>query len=189
VGAGGATAGQSAVGPIQRSPQPRISAPIDLDPDRLRITDDELKFMQLLRPLLGRSPRALKRFVNCYRLIKAGVATDAQDAFMHGSGADSPCRVVLFLLAIVTGTRSVSRPLFTALAAQSGSEPVTAQPLTTLSAVVDSVRPLADEAEFHSLEGWLQSHERGAWNQVSIQLFKEWAPAVARYSFRVEALA
>jgi len=164
-----------------------VSPPIDLDPDRLRIVGDELKFMQELRPLLGRSPRALKRFVNCYRLIKAGVPTDAQEAFVRGTGADSPFRVVLFLLAVVTGARSLSRPLFTALATRKdGDEP--SRPLTTLASVVDSVRRRVDAAEILSLDDWLESHEGGAWKQASTGAFAEWAPDVARYSFRVEPL-
>ena len=52
------------------TPPPPPAAPRDLQPEGLEITSDELTAMDELAPLLGRSPRALKRFLNTYRLMK-----------------------------------------------------------------------------------------------------------------------
>ena len=66
--------------------------------------------------MLGRSPRALKRFVNLYRLIKAGLTTAEHNAFVrHSQDALGGFEAVLFLLAIDTGLPRVSRLVFDTL--------------------------------------------------------------------------
>src|SRR5262249_8080430 len=42
-------------------------------PDPLRITREEAQFVDEVAPLLSDKPRALKRFVNTYRLLKASL--------------------------------------------------------------------------------------------------------------------
>jgi hypothetical protein len=42
-------------------------------PDPLRITREEAQFVDKVRGLLSDRPRALKRFVNPYRLLKASL--------------------------------------------------------------------------------------------------------------------
>src|SRR5262245_16579043 len=56
--------------PAGGSPVTTKAKPPVLD---LTITEVELYYMRKLAGVLGRSPRALKRFVNVYRLIKAGL--------------------------------------------------------------------------------------------------------------------
>src|SRR5205823_5849171 len=55
--------------PGQTAPKP----PVTLDLESLEILKAELEYITKLAPVLGRSPRALKRFVNVYRLIKVGL--------------------------------------------------------------------------------------------------------------------
>ena len=54
-------------------------------PESLNVHDFEVAVIDALSPLLGRSPRALKRFVNLYRLIKAGLTPTEHDVFVHRS--------------------------------------------------------------------------------------------------------
>ena len=58
--------------------------------------------MDALAPLLGRSPRALKRFINTYRLIK--VRAEDPVAYLRDDPPLAPYRSVLLLLALSTGT-------------------------------------------------------------------------------------
>jgi len=82
-------------------PTPLPAPPRDLQPAGLEITEAELAAMDELAELLGRSPRALKRFLNTYRLIKVR----AQDpvAFLQDAEPIAPYRAALLLLALATG--------------------------------------------------------------------------------------
>ena len=82
----------------------------------LDIQPEELEHIERLVPLLDRSPRALKRFVNLYRLMKASLPPEEQDAFLEEDGPlAAPCKTVLLLLAIVNGLPAVSDVLLQAL--------------------------------------------------------------------------
>lgn len=61
--------------------------------ENLDVREIELQTIDDLSPLLGRSPRALKRFVNVYRLIKARLTPLEHNAFMRHNDAASlkPC--------------------------------------------------------------------------------------------------
>lgn len=65
----------------------------------LNLSDDEREFMKRLHPLIP-TPRAAKRFVNVYRLLRA--LNDEDEAF-RGSKERAEHRAVLVLLAILTG--------------------------------------------------------------------------------------
>lgn len=93
---------------------------LDLNPPILYINDEERNFMQLLAPILTRSPRSMKRFVNVYRLIKVGM-NDAQwhVYYSYFSPSDNNQKwsfrnfeIVMFLLAIITGLPTISRLFF-----------------------------------------------------------------------------
>ena len=84
----------------------------DLNPVALKIDPSELAFINALTPLLGRSPRALKRFINIYRVIKASVPSDDYPAF---SKTDGEFPIAVFLLAIVTNAPEIAQPFFSAL--------------------------------------------------------------------------
>jgi len=54
--------------------------------ESLDIQDAELRAMTELAPLLGRSPRALKRFINVYRLVKATLLPVEYSTFIGPEG-------------------------------------------------------------------------------------------------------
>ena len=76
----------------------------DLNPFALRVLQPEIDLMKRLTPLLGRSPRAVKRFINCYRLIKIGLDPAGIGAFLTDPQGNLHYKPVMFLLATITGT-------------------------------------------------------------------------------------
>ncbi|MCL4298023.1 MAG: hypothetical protein KJ077_19930 [Anaerolineae bacterium] len=93
-----------------------LSAETDLKPQGLDIEAIELEFMDELRSLLGETPRSVKRFVNVYRLIKA-VSLDQMAKFVEDK-PDADFKLVLFLLAVLTGLPAISREFFRLLRAE-----------------------------------------------------------------------
>jgi len=75
----------------------------DLNPFALHVLQQEIDLMKRLTPLLGRSPRAVKRFINCYRLIKIGLDQTSIGAFLTDPKSILHYKPVMFLLAMITG--------------------------------------------------------------------------------------
>ena len=96
----------------------------------LKITPEEATAMSAVAPLVGTSPRTVKRFVNTYRLLKARA-----DEFGRLQGNIGDYEVVAFLLAVVTGCPAVYRRLLPALICAPDSQ--------TLQPVVASLTPPA----------------------------------------------
>lgn len=65
----------------------------------VKLTDPEVRLMRKLGPLAGKSPRAVKRFVNLYRLIRTRAQGDPD--FPNGSPPVWPA--AMFLLALDVG--------------------------------------------------------------------------------------
>ena len=81
----------------------------DLAPRSMRITGPEVLYLEQLSPLV-RTPRAAKRLVNLYRLVKARMAPSETDAFL-----DVDYKVVLVLLAVLVGRSGQCDALFDAI--------------------------------------------------------------------------
>jgi hypothetical protein len=138
----------------------------------LKITQDEATAMSAVAPLMGTTPRTVKRFVNTYRLLKAR-ADDPAD-FSHSQGAIGDHEVVAFLLAVVTGRPAVYRRLLPALKCAPDSS--TLQSVTAaLSQGSEADPTLADVVT------WLGSYPRYA--GAPAHRFAKWATEVARFSF------
>src|ERR1700754_1331073 len=80
----------------------------DLAPRSLTFTTHEVEYMKKLVPLIGRSPRAVKRFLNCYRLIKVGLGPAEFEKFVGENGEALPYKAAMILLGVITGTPTVS---------------------------------------------------------------------------------
>jgi len=99
----------------------------------LKITPDEATAMSTVAPLVGTTPRTVKRFVNTYRLLKARADDPAEFGRLQGNIGDH--EVVAFLLAVVTGCPAVYRRLLPAL--------ICAPDYQTLQPVVAALTPPA----------------------------------------------
>jgi KAP family P-loop domain len=71
-------------------------------PDPLQITATEAAFVQRVAPLLSDKPRALIRFVNIYRLLKATLPHIELQTFVSDDD-DSPHKICMIQLAFFTG--------------------------------------------------------------------------------------
>jgi len=144
----------------------------------LKLESWEIEFMKRLYPLMT-SPRAAKRFVNTYRIIRVMVDDYERDAFV-GTAAGGDYQAVLLLLAMLGGypeqTSEIIRDLLESeptapwwsyfdslVASVAGPEQ---KPWTTFSKKMECVRDagVIDAAR-------------------SCEAFVRWAPEVGRYSF------
>ncbi len=197
------------VEPPTASPE-RVRRSPDLNPQGLLITQAEAEFMEGLAPALTRSPRALKRFVNVYRLIK--VRREDPYDFVRERGPATPYKIVMLLLAIVAGLPGIAARFFELLRSEDArsasledlvaqleretgrGEPVEPESGAGLEAagtgperVERSQAVSADHVA--RLRAWLddsQFIEREAWKTLATSALAEWAETVARYSFRVQ---
>ncbi len=155
-----------------------------LNPKALVVSKEELKFIDGLGDLLGDSPRAVKRFANLYRLIKAGMTKTEMEKFQK----DGVFEGVLFLLAVVTGMPAIAVRFFKRLEDSSDQD--------RLEDLLQSSLPglPADAAEERNrLDDWLSWIDRKeaepgeflrhfhALNRIAL---KEWVARISRYSFR-----
>ena len=87
--------------------RPALGESLEAPAEALKITEPELAFMDKVSPIMPRTPRAVKRFVNIYRLYKAALSPQALSHFLGTPANPGNYRAVQILLALVTGT-----PLF-----------------------------------------------------------------------------
>jgi hypothetical protein len=160
-------------GGTQVTPPPLVQPP-NPQPEQLRLRADELRSIQRLRPLLE-TPRAVKRFVNLYRLVRAAIADNELDDFIGADGA-GPYQAVLVLLAVLVSAPEACRTLAAAL-----REPNREGSIATL------VQELASAEQ--------SSQARDVWTRLldvmrdgdplhdSLSTYRGWAGTIARFSF------
>ena len=177
---GGAPSPEPAVVFKQRRHDPK-AAGLDIQPE-------EYAYLESLAPLLDRSPRALKRFVNVYRLMKASLPPEQLDAFLEDDGPlGAPFKTVLLLLAVVNGLPALSDALLQALlcappAVPTGKTPAPPTLGTLLAGLQDGPEDPSDETT--RLTAWLNRQHAG-WISADPARFLTWVPRVARYSYQL----
>lgn len=82
--------------------------------DRVSLTEPELALLGALAPLAGGTPRAVKRFVNLYRLIRAARQGPALEAWLGRSGGERTHALLAFALAWQCGADPLLTPPFIA---------------------------------------------------------------------------
>lgn len=155
----------------------------DLNPDTLTIQPAELAFMNELSPLLGRSPRALKRFINIYRLIKAGISDADQARFDPSTGEKAEFKIAMFLLAIVTNTPDFSQTFFSSLY-QLVHESKTKK--TLRSSDWESLLNHSENLKYPEtgyIKVFLQSDTAASIRAINVQRLLWWMRRVSRFSF------
>lgn len=87
--------------------------------ERVRLTDAERDLLAALEPIAAKSPRAVKRLVNIYRLIRAAVPRDQETAFLSAGSEQTPSfAAVQFSLAVDASLPAASVPRLWELVAQ-----------------------------------------------------------------------
>jgi hypothetical protein len=89
-----------------------VGEPLAAPGETLTITEAELRFMDEVAPLMPRTPRAVKRFVNIYRLYKAALSPPAYARFVGTAERPGNFRAVQVLLALVTGAPRFAQRVF-----------------------------------------------------------------------------
>ncbi|SDC17720.1 P-loop NTPase fold protein [Actinokineospora iranica] len=170
----------------ERAPEPEAPAPPrgpvtqhGLPPDRLRLRDAERAFVKRLRPLLD-TPRAVKKLVNLYRLVRTDVAEDALDEFVgddlgHGAGA---YQAVLVLLAVTVTAPHRARTLMLALRETPDDQAIT----DVLAALA------ADDPAWDPLVDLLRRIGGAVVLRTDAGTYRRWAGTVSRFSFDTDDL-
>jgi hypothetical protein len=158
-----------ATGPAQ-TPAP-LPPSRELLPESLEIDARELECMDQLAPLLGRSPRALKRYINTYRLIK--VRAEDPAALLRDDPPIAPYRIVLFLLALCTGAPHAAAAFLDAVI---GSNPGRVGDL------------LSGEGEERGrIDAWLADPASARIRDLDAVDLRPWASEVVRFTFHWHA--
>jgi hypothetical protein len=166
--------------------RPRTAAVPNLE--SLKVEDFEIQTIDELSPLLGRSPRALKRFVNLYRLIKARLSPPEHSAFVSRSEKSmADYEAVLFLLAVDTGLPRASRMLFEELLALANESSFPNVDIKGLIERLDK-NPSANTSDWNALREWMSARQDIERLNRGIERMVEWVDQVSRYSFQAAHL-
>jgi len=153
----------------------------DLRPRGLQVSQPESDFLARLGPLLP-TPRAAKRLVNLYRLVRISIP-EAELTEFAGTGGGAPYQVVQVLLAILVGSPAAAARVFreiasgpadgdiTTLLAKLGAE--NGEGNRGCAAISTVVKRLAQDTDLVTRTGEYQ----------------QWCPQLARYSFHTRELA
>jgi hypothetical protein len=154
------------------------------DTSPLLLEPADLALFESLAPLLGDTPRRVKRFVNTCQLLYA-----MAPPLTSGGGVDSERARVALLTAICDSSATIARRLLDGIEAtrpQPGG-PVTVPNSTTLSGLVDGLEPTCNREERERLTSWLREHPE--WGAVSLDQFDVRLDMVRRLRFDRPAMA
>jgi hypothetical protein len=145
--------------------------PPQLDIAALQMTEDELRFLEQLTPMLGDTPRSVKRFVNLYQLLK--ILRRARPWFDPSSRDEEVAALLLAMTERLPGLfkligKAPARTL-RELAGDSSSQPLDAD-----------LAGLEEEREY--LRGWLSHHE--GLDPVNAEHLADIARDVRRFLFQ-----
>ena len=167
----GKPSGRLAVGPreeeVVATMLSRRGADPRLDAHSLALTAEDLRFMESLAPLLGDTPRRVKRFVNVTQLLLALPPSLENDPRIPPDRA-----IVAFLAAVNSGLPGLAPRLFDAVAARPTS--------SLMDAVIALTGVPADEKEL--LTTWLRGEP--TWASLSLERLDTRLDVVRRLSFQ-----
>ncbi|MEO1049733.1 MAG: P-loop NTPase fold protein [Bacteroidota bacterium] len=147
---------------------------INLNPQSLSITTSEVEYMRALGDIAGRSPRAIKRFINVYRLLKASIPEAAQGRFTSEHGE---FKSYLLLLAILTG-RPSSAPLFIEMVSKEGNN-------TTSKTFINKLKKHETmDNKWVRFCALLEAFNQSKTSRISIEQLKKCIPQAVRFSFQ-----
>jgi hypothetical protein len=147
----------------RRGADPRLEAHV------LALTSEDLRLMESLAPLLGDTPRRVKRFVNITQLLLA-----LPPSLEHDTRTPPDRAVVAFLAAVNSGLPSLAPQLFDLVKPNSA---------TTLCAAVAALTATPDD-ERERLLTWLK--EEPTWSELPLQRLDTRLDVVRRLSFHRE---
>lgn len=143
-----------------------------MNPEQLVLDDRELEFIESLAASIARTPRAVKRFANVYRLIRAR-ETDV-DAYLR----TKQYKVILWALSVVVGHSDHALEMFAYLRKLDAKQ--------DWEGYLQAAR--ASTADFTKTSAWYSFAATLADVSISPDDFKDQLKRVGRFSFRVGRL-
>jgi hypothetical protein len=148
----------------------RRPARVDLQPEGLHVTAQEARWLAGLSPLVGSTPRTVKRFVNAYRVLKA--RSPMPRVFAAELGPDSEFRRAAFLLAVLVGCEEYALAFVPAL--RSGRH-------ATLGELLDATRGSGQaKAQRERIRSWAVAN---SWVDHPVGPLARSITEVGRFSF------
>ncbi len=150
--------------------------PPGMDAQTLTISQDELDFLDTLAPLMGSTPRTVKRFVNLYQLVRIVYRTSGRE--QDDNGTVPANQRLAFILAIADSVPHLAQKLMARLC-KAGHKDT----LGTVSRELENNRAsLAEEYETYS--GWLYSDAQKSFCDIRATDFHEVINTVERFLFQ-----
>jgi hypothetical protein len=166
-----------------QTPSSVIQDEIDLAPRSLTFSAKEIEYMKKLVPLIGRSPRAVKRFLNCYRLIKVGLTPAEFDQFVGDNGESNGYKAAMILLGVITGTPRASSFVIDELKGWNRAKEFK---LETFKTALLSKPDLLKQPGAERLVKFFNTHNFGKPADALFNQLVNFGPQVSRFSFRVD---
>jgi hypothetical protein len=149
------TTEDSSEGPAEPPPLPR--------PQSLLISDDERELLGAVGGIVP-TPRAAKRLVNTYRMLRVSVPDDELETFLPSGGSEY--HAVVLLLSVLVGLPSQAKEIF--------------EKLETAANADDVWKVLAEFTDAFELLATVRSRIK----VTQAGPYRRWAPRVSRFSFR-----
>jgi hypothetical protein len=144
----------------------------------MKLTTEENVFMSQLGDLLP-TPRAAKKLVNLYRLVRMGAESEGRSVFSNTSSErPGEYQAVQFLLALLVGHPDQARMLFQSILKANPSEIITDVLRNAGSPAVIGLRA-AD---------MLDRIKADTGVRLDVRTYQHWCPILARYSFYTRRL-
>jgi len=153
--------------------------PPALRPDLLRIAAEERVSMQSLAALIGRSPRATKRFVNSYRLLKVALVTQEPARFARDSEGVGHLSGPMILLAVIIGLPTLAAEFVRML--PENPEALVVDQLSALAKWADGERQHAFAAQ--RIREFTASDDAAPWQTLRGADLQPWVTRVGQFSF------
>lgn len=155
-----------------------------MNPRNLRIERIERDFMDQLAPIVGRSPRAVKRFVNVYRLIRAGISPSDYDAYLGTGERPGDYQIVLLLLAIVIGAPTIAQSVFRYVDEQPKNQSLS-DVITKLPSTKTKAPRFKTTKEWYVIQEFIKDFSEREGARVTVAQLQAYQHRVGQYSFRV----
>jgi predicted phosphodiesterase len=184
--------------PPPAEPEEEEEREVNLTPPALEIREEERKFASSLSALVP-TPRAVKRFINIYRLIRVKIPESDLARFVGSEEEPGEFRVVMILLATLTGFPRQAPYVF--------NEIRSLDPKLPWRNLVETLKPrripeTEPERFRNGVVPNMSAAETNEWIRLyaalrelaptlpdTMEIYKGWAPEVARFSFRVGKIA
>jgi hypothetical protein len=157
----------------------------------IALTQDEIEFMKRLSALVGSTPRAVKRYINIYRLLRARVPKERLSEFLGNSGEPREYEAVMLLIGIYYIDAELARALAIALEEASSVEGArTPIPFTEfltrfkVNNVLSGKQSTVIEALTDYCEEFADTPKK-----PTVEPFGRWYLVVGRYSFCGELIS